>query len=349
MVVMLHDYYGTIFSPVSIQLTILIVVILLLFSAICSGLNIAIMSLDTADLRRKAKLGNPQAKRVLPLRRSSHLTLSSILLTNVAAVSATSLVLEHHLGGLLAGLISTLLVVIVGEIVPQAIFAKNPLFWCSLLAPILRGMIFITYIISKPLQKMLDKLVGKRGHQLQSRQELGLLITEHQTIRGSELDEDEIEIIRGALTLSEKRVRDIMTPISDVYWMTPDARFTDARVDELKAAGYSRIPVFNRSLTNCYGVLLMKELVDIDFDDNDYRVDDLPLHSVQLVGSMTALDTMFRRFITSGTHLIPVEKDDKIVGVITIEDLLEEIVGHEIEDETDRQSHVAKARRKLAK
>ena len=62
---------------------------------------------------------------MLPLRRSSHLTLSSILLTNVAAVSATSLVLEHHLGGLLAGLISTLLVVIVGEIVPQAILQKS--------------------------------------------------------------------------------------------------------------------------------------------------------------------------------------------------------------------------------
>jgi CBS domain containing-hemolysin-like protein len=57
------------------------------------------------------------------------------------------------------------------------------------------------------------------------------------------------------------------------------------------------------------------------------------------VGSMTALDTMFRRFINAGTHLIPIEKDDQIVGIVTIEDLLEEIVGREIEDETDRQKN----------
>ena len=72
------------------------------------------------------------------------------------------------------------------------------------------------------------------------------------------------------------------------------------------------------------------------FDTNPPRVDELRLHPTQAVGSMTALDTMFRKFIAAHTHLMPVEKDDKIVGVITIEDLVEEIIGHEIEDETDR-------------
>ena len=69
-------------------------------------------------------------------------------------------------------------------------------------------------------------------------------------------------------------------------------------------------------------------------------VQDLTLYPVQVVGSMTALDTLFRKFIAGGTHLIPVEKDDHIIGVVTIEDLLEEIVGHEIEDETDRAKRV---------
>jgi CBS domain containing-hemolysin-like protein len=61
-----------------------------------------------------------------------------------------------------------------------------------------------------------------------------------------------------------------------------------------------------------------------------------------MVGSMTALDTMFRRFINAGAHMIPVERDDKIIGVATIEDLIEEIIGHEIEDETDRHRQLIK-------
>ena len=111
----------------------------------------------------------------------------------------------------------------------------------------------------------------------------------------------------------------------------------EEKVEEIKEKAYSRIPIFNQTLTKCYGLLLMKDLVDVYFDHKGLRVDDMPIHPVQLVGSMTALDTMFRKFISSGTHLIPIEKDDLIIGIVTIEDLIEEIVGHEIEDETDRQ------------
>jgi metal transporter CNNM len=294
------------------------------------------MSLDIKDLQRKAKLGNVQAKQVLPLRRTTHLTLAAILLTNVAAVSATSLVLESALYGLFAGIIATLLTVIFGEILPQAIFSQKPLFYVAKLRYLLKTMIFVTYIVSKPLQLLLDKLFSHEGAKLQSRQELGIMISEHMGHEESELDDDEVEIIRGALQLSEKKVRDIMQPIERVFWLTPDTILTDKKIDEIKAAGRSRIPIFNRDRSQCYGVLLMKELVDIDFDEKRYRVDDLNLYPVRLVGSKTALDTMFRKFITTGTHLIPIEKDDKIVGIVTIEDLIEEIVGREIEDETDR-------------
>ena len=305
-------------------------------SAICSGLNIALMSLDMRDLRRKAKLGNRAAKKMLPLRQNVHLTLGSILLTNVAAVSATSLVLEHEFNGWIAGLLSTLLIVIFGEIMPQALFGKDPLTWSARFAPVLQFMRVVTYPISKPLQLLLDKLFPRQRSRLQSRQELGLLITEHLADKSSELDDDEVEIMRGALSLSEKRVRDIMTDIRHTYWFTPDTILDGAKIDEIKANGYSRMPVFNRQLTKCYGILLVKDLLDIDFEDHPHRVDDMPLHPVQLVGSMTALDTMFRKFINAGTHLIPIERDDHIIGIVTIEDLIEEILGHEIEDETDR-------------
>jgi metal transporter CNNM len=318
------------------------VAVLVLASAVCSGLNISVMSLDIGDLRRKAKLGNKQAKRVLPLRQRTHLTLASILLTNVAAVSATSLVLNQRLNSWVAGVLSTLLIVVLGEVIPQALFLKNPLAWSSFFAPLLKAMIGVTYVVSRPLQLLLDRLFPRQRAKLQSRHELGLLITEHLTDASSELDEDEIEIMRGALSLSEKRLRDIMTDIRHTYWLTPYTSLNDAKIDEIKAQGFSRIPIFNKDLTKCYGVLLMKDLIDIDFDDHNYQVDDMTLYPAQLVGSMTALDTMFRKFINAGTHLIPIERDDQIIGIATIEDLLEEIVGHEIEDETDRQRHLAK-------
>ena len=159
--------------------TILIILALLGLSAACSGLNVAVLSLDMADLRRKAKLGNTHAQRVLPLRRKVHLMLGSILFTNVAAASAAALVLGEHFNGLVAGAMSTFLLVIFGEVFPQALFSKNALLWSSRFAPLLRFMIFVTYPASKPLQLLLDRLFPRQTAKLQSRHELGLLINEH--------------------------------------------------------------------------------------------------------------------------------------------------------------------------
>lgn len=312
------------------------VLILLSLSAICSGLNVSVLALDLADLKRKAKVGNKHARRILPLRSNVHLLLGSILFTNVAAASGVAIILGDAFNGLVAGLISTFLLVVFGEVFPQAFLSKNALLWSSRFSPLLKLMIIVTYPASKPLQLVLDRLFPQQSTKLQSRHELGLMIHEHLNDSRSELDEDEVEIIKGALQLSEKRVRDIMTDIRHTYWLHPSTVLDGPKIDEMKEKGYSRIPVFNTQLTKCYGLLLMKEMVDIDFDDEVITVDDLPLHPTQLVGSMTALDTMFRKFIAARSHLIPIEKDDKIIGIVTIEDLIEEIIGHEIEDETDR-------------
>lgn len=307
-------------------------------SAICSGLNLSLMSLDVSDLERRARNGNKNARKVLPLRKNSHLTLASILLTNVAVISATSLILHDHFNGLIAGTLSTLLIVIFGEIFPQALFLKKALKYTAMFSNLLKWMVAFSYPISKPLQLLLDKLFGPEKARLHSRRELGMIISDHlQADSASELDEDEAEIMRGALSLSSKRVRDITTPIKVVYWLTPETVIDAAKIDEIKEENWSRIPVFDKTLSTCYGVLLMKDLVDMDFDERSYRVNELPLHQTKILGSMTALDTLFRKFISARSHLMPVERDDKIIGIVTIEDLVEEIIGHEIEDESDEK------------
>lgn len=315
------------------------VAILVLFAAIFSGLNISLMSLSVTDLKRKSRLGNTMATRVLPLRQNAHLSLAAILFANVAVVSTSSLLLEHHFNGWIAGIVTTVLMVIFGEVIPQAIFVKSALRFTSLFAPLITLVIWLTYPLSKPIQMALDKWVGEQPPLLHSRQELGLIIGEHQTTEGSELDEDEVEIIKSALQLSEKTVGEIMQPIEDVYWLPLDATLDAATVDDITAHGYSRVPILSRDKRDCYGVLLMKDMVDIDFDDNPVAVTSFKLHHTRVVGSRTALDTMFRRFISLKSHLVPVERDDEIVGIVTIEDLIEEILGHEIADETDHAHH----------
>lgn len=316
---------------------VIVVILLILLSAICSGLNIAIMSLKTKELERQAKLGNKDAKKVYGFRKNPHLTLASILLSCVALNSATALVLGNKLNGLLAGLISTLLLVVFAELMPQAIFTKNALKICAKFSPFMKAMVFLTYPVAKPLQIFMDRLFGAdEEHRLHSRRELGLMINEHLGDgASSELDEDEVEIIRGALQLSEKQVEEIMTPIEKVYWLDIDSSIDEAKIDEIKLKSYSRIPVFNKDRTVCHGIVRMKDMVDVDFDEKAKRVSSLKIFPVKTVGSKTALDTMLRKFIVARTHLIPIEKSDEIIGVITIEDLIEEIIGQEIIDESD--------------
>lgn len=306
-------------------------------SAIYSGLNIGLMSLGKADLARKAKLGDRNAMRVLPYRENSHLSLAAILFANVAVISASSLLLEHYFNGLIAGVVSTILIVIFGEVLPQAWFVRFALRFCAFFIPLLQLTIAVTYIISKPLQLVLDRLITKESQSLHSRDELGMLIGEHQLDMESELDEDEVEIIKSALQLSEKQVKDIMQPIENVFWLEYDAVLDAKTVDLITSRGYSRVPVFNKDLTDCFGVLLMKDMVDIDFDEHPQPVRSFTLHRTKMVGSRTALDTMLRKFFTIRTHLVPIEKDDRVIGILTVEDLIEEIIGHDIADETDHK------------
>ncbi len=320
------------------QILLLIIPLFIVLSAICSGLNIALMSLDLQDLNRKRKLGDKKAKTIYPLRKKAHLTLASVLLGNVGFSAGAAVVMGDHFNGLVAAVSITLLLVIFSELLPQAIFTRNSLHFMYLFAGFLKFLIIVTYPISKPLQLLLDKWFGPESKKLHSRDELGMIINDHSLGSGSELDEDEVEIIRGALQLSEKQVIDIMTPIDSVFWLKQTDYIDSKSINDIKNAGFSRIPIFNKARNKCFGVLLVKDLVDIDFDDQTLNIDDLKLHGTIMIGSKTALDTMFRHFISARTHLMPVVSKNKIIGIVTIEDLVEEIIGHEITDEHDKSS-----------
>ncbi len=296
------------------------------------------MSLNLQDLKRQAQLGNASAKKVLPYRKNAHLTLASILLTNVAFASASSIVLAGKMNGFVAAAISTILLVIFGELLPQAIFTRHALKIVNFFVPFLQFMKIITYPLAKPLQLILDKWFGTEKPFLHTRNELSLIIGEHINHSSSELDEDEVEIIKGALQLSEKKVSSIMTPINKTFYLSPKNNIDKKAIKLIKKKGYSRIPVLNLKTNEVFGVILMKELVDLDFEKKSLTAKEMNLYKTTIVGANTALDTMFRHFIKAKGHLIVVEKKHKIIGIVTIEDLIEEILGHEIEDEKDNSS-----------
>ncbi len=317
------------------QLTTFLIVALLLFvSAIYSGLNIAFMSLSVNELRRASKIGNQKAAKLLPLRRRGHLVLSAVLIINIATISANSLLLNRYLASWLAGATATLLTVILAEIIPQSIFIRSPLKYSFRFRAFLIGGTILTYPLSKPMEMLLNRLLPAGQARLYSRRELGVIIAEQYDNKASELDEDEIDIMRGALSLSEKRTKDIMVPLDQVFYLFSDTLIDQALVARARRQSYSRIPVLSHDLKSCLGIVMLRDL--IDKHEQDSIVANLTMHPTKLLGYNTALDTLFKKFISNKSHMIAVEKDDRVIGVVTIEDLLEEIINHEIEDEKDR-------------
>ncbi len=319
------ELYGTVFLSF----------VLIVVSAVCSGLNVALMSLDVRELRHKAQSGDKHARAALAIRKNTHLSLAAILLTNVAVISATSLVLSGFLNGIIAGLVSTLLIVVFGEILPQAFAVKHALAAVAFFSPFLKFITYVSYPLSKPLQWLLDRMVGEGAESLHTRRELGMIIADHHDERRSELDDDEVEIVQNALLLSEKRVSQIMTPIKQAVVLTTSQKLSERKVTALRRSGFSRIPIMNSRKTRTERFILLKDLIDVDFDGHSYALDDVKTRPMQSVGAQTALDTMFRTFTSAKTHIMAVEQRGKLVGIVTIEDLLEEIIGHEIQDETD--------------
>src|SRR5262249_54165675 len=145
---------------------------LLALSGVFSGLNLGLMSLGPHELKRKAALGDSRAKRVYGVRRRGNLLLGTLLLGNVATISALSLVLNEVVPSVIAGLATTALITIFGEIIPQAVFSRYALQVGASTAWFVRLVMFVLYPIAAPLAWLLDITLGDELPTLYSRREL---------------------------------------------------------------------------------------------------------------------------------------------------------------------------------
>lgn len=165
-------------------------------SAMFSGLNLALFSLNRLNLEVEVAGGNRSAGKVLDLRRDSNFVLTTILWGNVGINVLLTLLSDSILFGLAAFLFSTFLITIFGEILPQAYFSRNALKMATWLAPALKFYQFMLYPVAKPTGLLLDKWLGKEGIQFYREQHLKEIIRRH--MLADETDVDKTEAI-GAL------------------------------------------------------------------------------------------------------------------------------------------------------
>jgi metal transporter CNNM len=309
--------------------------ILLFLSAAFSGLNIGLMMVRPEEIARKAKKGDRIAEKVYRYRRNGNYLIVVVLLGNVSVISALTLVIDSIAGGIIAGVATTLLVTTFGEILPQSIFSRKGyrvsryFFW------LLDILFVVLWPIAKPAAALLDKLFGEELPALYSHEELAHMVEDHARDRHSTIDHDESQIIAGALQFSYKRAIDIATPVRRVALVKLDDMIDQSLISKIKRKGHSRLPVRDEQ-GEFVGILYVKDVLGRDlpvpvshvFRDKIYSID----HDARL-------DTALSRFIQTKSHLFLVvddENGDEPVGVLTLEDVIEEIIKREIEDEHDR-------------
>lgn len=314
----------------------LISAVLVLLSGLFSGLTLGLLSLDTQSLRRRAKHGDENAAVIYPIRERGNLLLATLLLGNVAVNTTLSIFLGTIASGLVAGLVATGLIVIFGEIVPQAVISRYALWFGAKTIWFTRIAIIIAFPIAYPIAKTIDYFLGSEMPTVYSKKELMDIISEHEESEHSTIDEDEERIMHGALQFSHLSVRDVMTPAERVVSFDENQRLNKEFYEQVYEHGFSRLPIYSGNPENIVGVLYVKDLLVEDENISIKETEDAFERKYLTVRADDLLDSVLARMLKSRHHLAVVRNQNKhFVGVITLEDIIEEIIQQEISDEDD--------------
>lgn len=314
----------------------LIVLILLCLSALFSGLNLGLFTLDSQSLKRLTALGDKNAARIYPLREKGNQLLTTLLLGNVTVNTVLAIFLGSILDSVLAGFIATAIIFLFGEIIPQAIFSRHALVFGGFVSPFVHIALFVFYPIAFPIAYILDRILGSELPKMYSKSEFMHIISEHEESEHSPIDADEKRIIHGALQFSHKTVREVMTPIENVAMFDENQRLTHSFFETVTDKGYSRYLVYSGSKTNIVGILYTKELLAEDENITIRETEGAFEDNFLTAKSSSLLDGVLAKMLKEKRHIAVVySKSNKCVGVITLEDIIEEILQSEIEDEAD--------------
>ncbi|PYH93614.1 DUF21 and CBS domain protein [Aspergillus ellipticus CBS 707.79] len=325
-----------------------------------AGLTIALMGQDEVYLQVIQTSGEgaerKNAASVLKLlQRGKHWVLVTLLLSNVITNETLPIVLDRSLGGGWPAVLgSTVLIVIFGEIVPQSICVRYGLPIGAWMAPCVLALMYVMSPVAYPVAKLLDRLLGEDHGTIYKKAGLKTLVTLHKTLgeAGEQLNSDEVTIISAVLDLKDKAVGSIMTPMEDVFTMSADTILDEDTMDLILSQGYSRVPIHAPdNTTNFVGMLLVKMLITYDPEDCK-RVRDFALATLPETRPETSCLDIVNFFQEGKSHMVLVSEypseDRGALGVVTLEDVIEELIGEEIIDESDVFVDVHKAIRRMA-
>ncbi|KAK1433580.1 hypothetical protein QVD17_10492 [Tagetes erecta] len=287
---------------------------LVVFAGLMAGLTLGLMSLGLVDLEVLIQSGRPRdrihASKIFPVVKNQHLLLCTLLIGNSLAMESLPIFLDKLVPPWAAVLISVTLILMFGEILPQAICTRYGLTVGATVAPFVRLLLWFFFPIAYPISKVLDWMLGKGHAALLRRAELKTFVDFHgnEAGKGGDLTHDETTIIAGALELTEKTAKDAMTPISKAFSLDLDGTLTLETLNEIMTMGHSRVPVYSGERTNIIGIILVKNLLAVDPDDA-VPLRKMLLRRVPRVEDSMPLYDILNEFQKGHSHIAVVYKD----------------------------------------
>jgi Mg2+/Co2+ transporter CorB len=325
-----------------IILKIVVLCVLLLLSGFFAGSETALIKIGRIKARSLLKRGVKGADTVQKLVNEPDALLTTVLIGNnivniAASVLAASLAVEYFGGwGVpIAIAVMTFLILTFGEIMPKTFAVHHAERFSIAVSKPLEILIFVLRPVAKVLSVMTHAFGKVLGLKMQQRR----LLSEEEVKTFLDIGEedgaiegDEKEMINGVLKLDYTTVKNVMTPQEDMVCLEAH-QSVDSAVELIKKYGYSRIPVFEGTEDNIVGILYAKDLL-INANDSTISLKKL-VKSAYFVPETARVDDLLKEFREGKFHIAVVtDEEGRIKGLVSIEDLLEEIVGS-IYDEYD--------------
>ena len=319
---------------------IIAIAICVVFSAYFSATETAFTSINRIRLKNMANDGDKRAKEVLELADNYDNLLSTILVgNNIVNIAMTSLAtvlfitLYPKYGATIATAVTTIVVLIFGEISPKSLAKENPEKFAKFSAPVIRFFMLILAPINwifAQWKKVLAKVFNADGVRPITEEELLTMVEEAQTEGG--IDEEQSELIQNAIEFNDLDAWDVLTPRVDIMAIEIDE--TEEEVEKMfLETGFSRLPVYEDDLDNIVGVLNQKDFHN-HIKGGRASISEYVKPVIFVAGSMK-IAQLLKKLQTVKTHIaIIVDEYGGTDGLVTMEDIIEELVGG-IYDEHD--------------